>query len=91
MFLGAAALSLRAASEIIGYRIFTARVDSYHLRQEWLVGETVFLHVCLPVYVICTGLISFVLAQLAEAFQRPTISLAVDRYGHIRLPEYTIE
>ena len=86
MFWGAAALSLRAASEILGFRIFITRVH-----QGLLIGETVSLHVCLPVYVLSTFLIGNVLAQLAEVFQRPTVSLAVDRYGHIRLPEYTTE
>ena len=87
MLWGAAALSLRAASEIIGLRIFT----TYHHHQELLVAKTVSLHVWLPVDVICTLVICRVLKFLAEAFQRPPISLAVDRYGHIRLPEYTME
>ena len=78
-------MSLRAASDIIGFRIFTT-----HLYRGLLIGERVSLHVCLPVYVVSTLLIGVVLVQLAEAFQRPTVSLAVDRYGHIRLPDYTI-
>ena len=90
MFLGAAALSLRSASEIIGYRIFPSHAYSYYPKKGLSIGETVSLHVCFLVYLVSTMVIGSGLVSLAEAFQRSTVSLAVDRYGLIRLPDYTI-
>ena len=54
-------------------------------------AETVSLHVWLPVNVVSTLVIGNVVTLLAEEFQRPPVSLAVDRYGQIRLPEYAME
>lgn len=78
MVCGAAALSLRAASENISLLIL---IGPGHSNRDFPIGEVVSLHICLEVYVAVTLATAFGLSQLADALQHFTVSLAVDRYG----------
>lgn len=99
MVWGAAALSLRAASEVIVVIIL------YNFYNH-SVGRVVALHSCLGVYGITTLAIYLNLNKLALVFmvsQHSTITLAGDRcgrelyeesdrdFGEIRLPDYTTD
>ena len=99
MVWGAAASSLRAASEVI---IFITTIEFY----RGSVVQVVSLHSCLGIYTITTLAIYFNLCKLAMVFMAPqhfTTSLAIDRYGHgsseendqdfgeIRLPDSIID
>lgn len=100
MVWGAAAWSLRIASEIIVASI----LDAHNYSPEgYLIGGMVTLHLCLAVYVLSTAAIVFTFLRLATALTGSTVSMAVDRYGRgdvgesdrdfgqIRLPDYPTE
>ena len=87
MVRGAAALSLRAASEIIGLCIDKSLPYWYPFNLPSIIVFNlssiivVSLHLRLVVYVVSTFPLFNLLLRLATALQRSTVSLAVDRYG----------
>ena len=79
MVWGAAALTLRAASEVIGFCIFIPIGHSYRFNRHFIF--VVSLHFRLVVYVVSTITTGIFVPRLAMVLQRSPVSFAVDRYG----------